>query len=81
MPKLRRLSSAEILSILRKFGFEVYSQKGSHIKTRRYDEDGNKQVLTIPKHKSIDTGTCYSIFRQASEFVLESELRPYFYTD
>jgi predicted RNA binding protein YcfA (HicA-like mRNA interferase family) len=39
LPKLKRLSGAEVLSILRKFGFEVYSQKGSHIKTRHYDEE------------------------------------------
>jgi predicted RNA binding protein YcfA (HicA-like mRNA interferase family) len=81
LPKLRRLSSKEILSILRKFGFEVLSQKGSHIKVGRFDDKGNKQTITIPKHKSLDTGTCYAIYRQASEYILESDLRPYFYTD
>ncbi|MBM4137164.1 MAG: type II toxin-antitoxin system HicA family toxin [Nitrospira sp.] len=34
-PKLQRLSGKEVLSILSKFGFAVYSQRGSHVKLRR----------------------------------------------
>src|SRR5437899_643486 len=32
MPKLRRLSGADIVSILGPFGFLVHSQRGSHVK-------------------------------------------------
>ncbi|MCD6492457.1 MAG: type II toxin-antitoxin system HicA family toxin [Archaeoglobaceae archaeon] len=32
MPKLRVLSGKEIVKILSKFGFEVVSQRGSHVK-------------------------------------------------
>ncbi|WP_228061572.1 type II toxin-antitoxin system HicA family toxin [[Phormidium] sp. LEGE 05292] len=35
MPRLKRLSGAEVVAILVNFGFQVYSQKGSHIKLRR----------------------------------------------
>ncbi|NMF58000.1 type II toxin-antitoxin system HicA family toxin [Pseudanabaena yagii] len=34
---------------------------------------------TIPNHRELATGTCQSIFRQATRYILESELFPYFY--
>ncbi|MEK7445645.1 MAG: type II toxin-antitoxin system HicA family toxin [candidate division NC10 bacterium] len=40
MPKLRRLSGAEIIAILGGFGFTVHSQRGSHVKLRRVSPDG-----------------------------------------
>jgi hypothetical protein len=36
--------------------------------------------LTIPLHAELDSGTLRAIFRQASRFISESELRPHFYT-
>ncbi len=78
MPKLKRLSGSEVLNILAKFDFTIYSQKGSHIKLRRVTSKG-KETLTIPNHKQLDTGTCYSIFKQASKYISETELYPYFY--
>jgi predicted RNA binding protein YcfA (HicA-like mRNA interferase family) len=48
MPKLRRLSGAELMKILREFGFTVHSQRGSHIKVRRVLPDGTSQTLTVP---------------------------------
>jgi len=47
MPKLKNLSSDEIVKVLEKFGFEVVKQKGSHIKLARTGYSG-KQILTIP---------------------------------
>ena len=35
MPRLRRLSDDEVIAILVRFGFQIYSQKGSHAKMRR----------------------------------------------
>jgi predicted RNA binding protein YcfA (HicA-like mRNA interferase family) len=40
-PKLKRLSGAEVVAILRTFGFEVHSQRGSHVKLRRIVSGGN----------------------------------------
>lgn len=81
MPKLRNLSSKEVLEILKDFGFTVAGQRGSHIKIKRETTFGNQQVLTIPNHKEIDKGTLKAIFKQASRFVSEEELRRQFYTD
>ena len=81
MPRLRRLAGAEIVGILGRFGFAVYSQRGSHIKLRRVLSDGTHQTLTIPAHSELDTGTCRAILRQASRFVPDEHLRPYWYAD
>jgi predicted RNA binding protein YcfA (HicA-like mRNA interferase family) len=78
MPRLRRLSGKDVIQILRSFGFEVYSQKGSHIKLRRISA-GGKETLTVPNHSELDTGTCRAIARQASRYIPISELQPYFY--
>jgi predicted RNA binding protein YcfA (HicA-like mRNA interferase family) len=34
MPRLKRLSGVEVIKILEKFGFEVHSQRGDHVKMR-----------------------------------------------
>jgi predicted RNA binding protein YcfA (HicA-like mRNA interferase family) len=62
MPKLKRLSGAEVVQIFCEFGFQVYSQRGSHIKLRREGVSG-KETLTVPNHRELDTGTCKAIFR------------------
>lgn len=83
MPRLRRLSGKEVIKILREFGFEIYNQKGSHVKLERITSNGQRQRLVVAVHgnKPIRIGTLRSIFRQASEFVPEDELYPHFYTE
>ncbi len=78
MPKFRRLSGAEVVAILGRFGFTVVSQQGSHMKLRRTRVTG-KQVLTVPAHPTIDPGTLRAIFRRATRFISEEELYPHFY--
>ena len=81
MPRLRRLSGAEVVAILGDFGFILHAQRGSHAKLRRELAGGTVQTLTVPLHATLDTGTCRAILRQASRFVPETELRRHFYTD
>jgi len=81
MRKLRRLSGTEVIAVLNRFGFAVHSQRGSHVKLRRTLPEGSVQTLTIPAHPELDTGTCRAIFRQASRFIPEEALRPFFYSD
>ncbi len=81
MPKLRRLSGAEVIRIFEHFGFVIHTQRGSHAKLRRIGIMGEKQTLTIPLHTELDTGTLRAIFRQATQYIVENELRPYFYTE
>ena len=81
MARARVLSGRDVLKILRAFGFQEYDQRGSHVKLRRVLADGRKQTLTVPKHDEIDRGTLHAIYRQASRFIPESELRAEFFTD
>lgn len=79
MPRLRRLSGREVARILQSFGFQIVSQRGSHMKLRRLHE-GSSQILTIPAHRELDTGTLRAILRQASRFFPEPELHSHFYS-
>ncbi len=78
MSKLKRLSGAEVVDILEQFGFQVSSQRGSHIKLRRVSETG-QETLTVPNHRQLDTGTCPAIYREACRYISETELFSYFY--
>ena len=80
MPKLKRLSGRDVLAIFVEFGFESFSQRGSHIKLRRTLPDGTTQTLIVPAHAKIDTGTSAAIYRQALGYIPASELRKYFYS-
>ena len=81
MPRLKTLSGPDVVSILSEFEFRIASQRGSHIKLRRFLSDGTRQTLTIPNHRELDTGTLKAIYRQALRYVGDEELRPHFYSD
>ncbi|MDT3738440.1 MAG: type II toxin-antitoxin system HicA family toxin [Candidatus Kapabacteria bacterium] len=78
MPKLKVLSGNDVLKIFFLFGFEIKSQKGSHVKIFRNTILG-KQTLTIPLHIELDKGTIKGIINQASLYINESELQKHFY--
>lgn len=83
MPRLRRLTGKEVLKILGGFGFEIHSQKRSHIKLQRITEAGEKQRILVAVHgsKTIRPGTLKSIYRKASSYIDEDDLRSHFYAD
>jgi len=78
MPKLKILSGKEVIEVFKTFGFEIYGQKGSHVKLRRI-RDGMKETLIVPFHKMLDTGTLRAILRQAGRFIPPDELKKHFY--
>jgi predicted RNA binding protein YcfA (HicA-like mRNA interferase family) len=61
MPRPKILSGADVVRIFALFGFEVASQRGSHIKLRRLLADGTRQTLTVPNHRELDRGTALGI--------------------
>ena len=81
MSRLRVLSGGEVLKILGEFGFQDFAQRGSHIKLRRILSGGRTQTQTVPNHDEIDRGTLHAIYRQASRYIPEPELRRKFFTD
>uniref|UniRef100_UPI0035C9C422 type II toxin-antitoxin system HicA family toxin n=1 Tax=uncultured Sphingomonas sp. TaxID=158754 RepID=UPI0035C9C422 len=60
MPKLPVLSGREVVRGLGLLGFEVVSQKGSHVKLRR----GGATVI-VPDHREVRRGTLAAILQQA----------------
>ena len=83
MARLKRLPSREILRLLRRFGFEVESMRGSHAKLVRLRtaEGGReiREVLVVPTHREPRIGTVRAIYRHASRFIPEDELRRGFF--
>ncbi|OGU84856.1 MAG: hypothetical protein A2W11_12160 [Ignavibacteria bacterium RBG_16_35_7] len=64
MSKLPTVTSADLIRIVKKFGFIEQRQKGSHLHLKR--ETDNKRI-TIPVHKGRDIpkGTLAAILRDA----------------
>jgi len=62
VPKL--LSARQVLRALRRAGFEVVSQRGSHIKLKKPIE-GGELVVIVPDHRELAEGTLASVVRQA----------------
>ena len=56
MPKLPVISAQVLIKVLLRIGFEIVSQRGSHIKLLR--EIGRKtQMVIVPNHKILKPGT------------------------
>ncbi len=81
MPKPRRLSGDDVIAILGSFGFVFLTQRGSHVKLRRTSSADEKQTLTVPRHKELDSGTVRAIFRQATKYIPEEQLLPKFFVE
>ncbi|MBW4630756.1 MAG: type II toxin-antitoxin system HicA family toxin [Iphinoe sp. HA4291-MV1] len=62
--RIRRMTARVVESILRQYGFQLISQKGSHRKWR--NEDLGLQVI-VPEHRgrTLPIGTLRSIFQGA----------------
>ena len=60
MPKLPRVSGAEIISALERLGFVRIRQTGSHVILRR----GSKGCV-VPAHSEVKVGTLAGVLRQA----------------
>lgn len=59
------ISGKELVSKLRKFGYEITRQKGSHIRLTAKIKD-KKHNLTIPIHKQIKIGTLNNTINELS---------------
>lgn len=60
MTKIPLLSAREVINSLKRLGFEVVKQRGSHIKLSKLSN--NRKITTIvPNHKQIMRGTLKGI--------------------
>jgi predicted RNA binding protein YcfA (HicA-like mRNA interferase family) len=60
MPKLPRVSGAEVVRALQRMGFAVARQRGSHIVLRR-----GTSGCVVPNHRELKTGTLAGLLKQA----------------
>ncbi len=64
----RDLSGEKLASLLRKFGYEITRQSGSHLRltsTRKNRE----HHLTIPAHRQLRVGTLAQILTEAASYL------------
>ena len=81
MLRLRRLEARDILRVLGGFGFEVVSMRGRHAKLVRVRASGRREILIVPLRRQLSAATVHAIYRQASRFVPEEDLRSAFFSE
>lgn len=64
----RDLSATDLIKMLKKFGYEVTRQKGSHIRLSVTVGEITHHV-TIPNHNPLKLGTTLSIVSNVSDFL------------
>jgi predicted RNA binding protein YcfA (HicA-like mRNA interferase family) len=64
MPKLPRVSGAEVIRALTRLGFQQIRQRGSHIVLKRIHASGATGCV-VPLHPELATGTLRGILKQA----------------
>ena len=64
MTRIPLLSAHKVIKVLEAAGFQIVSQKGSHIKMKKRTPDSTF-VTIIPDHDEIPVGTLRSIIRQS----------------
>ena len=65
MPKLPVVSGEQVIKLLRKLGYEIIRQKGSHVRLRKITEAGEHNI-TVPKHPEVAKGTLNDILSKVS---------------
>jgi len=60
MPRLPRVSGAEIVRALQQLGFQQVRQSGSHVVMRRASKG-----CVVPMHSQVKVGTLAGLLRQA----------------
>ncbi|MEK6933579.1 MAG: type II toxin-antitoxin system HicA family toxin [Nanoarchaeota archaeon] len=62
--KLPQISGIEFIKILKKFGFVVVRQRGSHVRLEKNTLSGTIK-LTVPNHQNLKKGTLHNILKVA----------------
>ncbi|HXU09165.1 MAG TPA: type II toxin-antitoxin system HicA family toxin [Blastocatellia bacterium] len=62
MSELPRISGRDVVKALKKIGYEVDRQRGSHIVLRQTSHPHRR--VTIPDHREVSKGTLRAIIRE-----------------
>jgi predicted RNA binding protein YcfA (HicA-like mRNA interferase family) len=69
MPKIpKSISGRELVQLLKKFGYSMVRQTGSHIRLISAKK-GHEHKITVPNHKSIKIGTLNHILNDLSDYL------------
>lgn len=69
-PKLPVISGEDLIRVLRKHGYQIARQKGSHVRLRN-EAEPRRLPVTVPLHKELAIGTLKSILSDAGIAVEE----------
>lgn len=64
MPKLPVISGDRLVAALRRAGFSVVRQRGSHVSLSRTTEAGETHRTVVPLHRELAAGTLMDILQQ-----------------
>ena len=67
LPKLPVVGGRDLIKFLKKLGYEVVRQRGSHVRLRKETENGIHNI-TIPYHDEIAKGTLNAILNDVSKW-------------
>ena len=67
LSKLPVVSGRDLIKFLKKLGYEVVRQRGSHVRLRKETESGIHNI-TIPYHEEIAKGTLNAILNDISKW-------------
>lgn len=70
MPKLPRVSGADVIRALARLGFVQVRQRGSHVVLKRSNANGVRGCV-VPMHPELATGTLRGVLKQAGVSVEE----------
>ncbi len=79
-PGLPQVSGEDVVRLLRRLGYEVIRQRGSHIRLSK-DTTVGRHRITVPAHRTVAKGTLndilnrVSLWNNVSKEELESMLR------
>jgi predicted RNA binding protein YcfA (HicA-like mRNA interferase family) len=64
----RDLSGHDLIKLLRRYGYEVTRQVGSHIRLQS-DSRGRPHRLTVPAHRNLRLGTLNAILSEVAAYL------------
>jgi predicted RNA binding protein YcfA (HicA-like mRNA interferase family) len=64
-PKLPQVSGDSLVRLLKRLGYEIIHQRGSHVQMRKSTRSGEHRI-TVPAHKILAKGTLSDILAKVS---------------
>lgn len=70
----RDLAGTELAGLLRRYGYEVSRQTGSHIRLTSHLREAEHHI-TIPRHTNLRVGTLHGVLTVVAEYLEKDRVR------